>query len=132
MACGRAARILPLRRGPRTRSPAATLATPAVTTASAPGSAASARAWGAATYETVLVKARPLDEGAGVPGRQGRNYGPEVKEINVWQVMAMGFICGARIPIATGDREAGGAAWGAGDRQPRRLINDNWRRDRIG
>src|SRR5712691_4076801 len=132
MACGRAARTLPLRRVPRSRSRTARLATPAVTTASAPGSAASARARGAATYETVLVNARPLEEGPEVPGRQGRNYGAEVKEINVWQVMIIGIIYDAHIRIATCAREADGAAWGAGDRQPRRLIKDNWTRYRIG
>src|SRR5881397_1585055 len=109
MACGSAARILPWRRMPRSRSRTARLATPAVTAGSAPGSAPGG---GAATHETVR-RSRPAV-----------TAGSEVKEFNVWQVMAMGFISGTHIPIATpAIEEADGAAWGAGDRQPRRLIN---------
>src|SRR5689334_5461481 len=94
MACGRAARILPWRRMPRSRSRTARLATPAV------------------TQETVRR------------GRPTVTAGAEVKEFNAWPVMTMG-LCDAQSPLRPAIEEADGAAWGAGDRQPRRLINDN-------
>src|SRR5438045_3426019 len=117
MACGSAARILPWRRIPRSRSRTARLATPAVTAGSVPGSAP---VGGAATYETVRRNRPAVAAGA------------EVKEFNIWQVMTMGFISGAQIPLRPAVEEADGAAWGAGDRQPRRLINDNCMGCRFG
>src|SRR6266480_5564679 len=59
MACGSAARTLPWRRMPRSRSRTARLATPAVTAGSASGSAS---VGGAATYGTVR-RGRPAVTG---------------------------------------------------------------------
>src|SRR3984893_5652203 len=104
MACGSAARTLPWRRMPRSRSRTARLATPAVTAGSAPGSAP---VRGAATYGTVR------------PGRPAVTAGPEVKEFHIWQVMTMGLYPVLISPLRPAIEEADGAAWGAGDRQPR-------------
>src|SRR2546423_8668092 len=107
MACGKAGSTRPLRRIPRSRSRTARLATPAVTAGSALASA---------TFATV----------PGRPGRRKTN-GPEVKEIGACHILKTGFLRGAKSHCELPE-EADGAAWGAGDRQPRRLINDNWRR----
>src|SRR5690349_22293329 len=105
MACGKAASTRPLRRVPLSRSRTARLATPAVTAGS------------------VLA----LATSATVPGRLGRRKtnGPEVKEIGAHvSHIENGIFTWCQIP-ENSRQEADGAAWGAGDRQPRRLINDN-------
>src|SRR6266702_6560722 len=110
MACARAARTLPWRRVPRSRSRTARLATPAVTAGSAGGIATQSQYCRAAV-----------------------TIGSGVREMPFWPLMILGFIYGTQNPNCERPiREADGAAWGAGDRQPRRLINDNWMRCRCG
>src|SRR5690242_9971242 len=75
---------------------------------------------------------------AGRPGHwitlrvRSRCNGSEVKVFNIRQVMEMGFISHAHSPLRPAIEEADGAAWGAGDRQPRRLINHNCTGCRFG